>query len=302
MKKTILATTLAGLLASTAQAATIYEKDNTSVSVYGDAEVVYINSTDETETDEISIDEANFGFDLGYAVNEDLTLTGLVEFGVASGTAELSDAYVGVASNKFGTVTVGKQATIFDDSGIGGDYQFGWASFYEQDDSGDQVVKYQVDKGVFYAGVAYLMNSESGQYDGSHGVDAKLGARVAGFDFTLFYGDTTSADGDDSETINFEARYDFDALSLAAAVAQTEADTGDIDSFGFAAEYQLNNNVAFAAGWANVDSESDANTDNHYYVNTSYTFTDNISVYAEIGGNDGTDSEVGYAAGMAVAF
>lgn len=316
MKKTILAATMAALFASTTQAATVYEKEGITVDIFGDTEIVYINSLDENESDEISIDDADFGFELGYALSDDITLTGLVEFGASSGTSELSDAYVGVTSNKWGRLTVGKQTTLYDDSGIGNDYQFGFSNFYEQDASGAQVIKYKVDKGMYYGGIAYLMNSESGQTDGTEGFDGNIGVRVADFDLTVFYADMKTAADHDSTNVNVELRYQLnEKLQLSAAYARTDADLveadplgithaewGDTDIYGLTAVYQANSKLAFAAGWAYMDSEAAPDLENQYYVNTSYAFNDYIEVYAELGGNDGDDTELGYATGMIVAF
>jgi len=317
MKKTILAVTMTALFATTAQAAIVYEKNDVSVNIFGDTEIVYINPWDETQVDEISVDDADFGFELGYALNDDLTLTGLVEFGASSGQSELSDAYVGVTSNKWGRLTVGKQTTLYDDSGIGNDYQFGFSNFYEQDASGGQVIKYKVDKGMFYGGIAYLMNSESGQEDGAEGFDGNIGVRVADFDLTVFYADMETVEDHDSNNVNIELRYQLnEKLQLAAAYAMTDADLvaadpanglthaewGDTDIFGLTAVYQANSKLAFAAGWAYMDSEADPDLENQYYVNTSYAFNNYIEVYAELGGNDGDNTELGYATGMKVAF
>ena len=226
----------------------------------------------------------------------------MVEFGASSGTATLSDAYLGLTSELWGRLPLGKQVTLYDNSGIGRDYQFGFTSFYEQDNAGEQVIKYKVDKGNFYAGIAYLMNSESGQTDGSEGFDANIGARVANLNITVYYADMRDASNVDTNNVNVELRYQPDALELSVAYAITDSDAGDTDSVGLTAVYQLNNNASFAAGWAGIDSNTSPDLDNHFYANTAYTFNDYIEVYAEIGADDSDDSEVGYATGMIVAF
>ncbi len=303
MKKTILALAITTLFAATAHGATIYSEDDITVSIFGDVEVVAINSLDENEDAAISIDEADMGFQLDYALNEDLTLSGLVEFGIASGTATLSNAWAGVGSQKFGTLTIGKQATLYDDSGIGGDYQFGFTSFYSQDNSGEQVIKYKLDKEAFYAGIALLVNSESGQADGTEGFDANVGVRAGDFEATVFYANMTDTTTDsDMSNVNLELRYQLDALAIAAAYAKAEVDASDTDTFGLTATYQLSSKTSIAAGWASIDSEANPDLKNHYYLNTSYAFNDYVGVYAELGANDTDNSELGYAAGMLVAF
>ena len=59
MKKTILATAITALFATTAvQAATVYEKDGTTVKVYGDIEVYAGNTTDESTGSIIELDDS----------------------------------------------------------------------------------------------------------------------------------------------------------------------------------------------------------------------------------------------------
>ena len=49
----------------------------------------------------------------------------------------------------FGTVTVGKQPLIFDDAGISEDYKFGFDTYTNTLDAGNQVIKYKGDWDTF---------------------------------------------------------------------------------------------------------------------------------------------------------
>jgi len=305
MKKTILAIAVTGLFATTAQAAQIYENADITVNMFGDAEVAIIKSLDKHDDTEISIDEANLGFQVDYAFNADVTLSGLVKFGAADGDATLSDAWVGASSQKLGTLTIGNQATIYDDAGIGADYQFGFTSFYSQENSGEQVIKYKLDKESFYVGLAYLVNDESGQTDGTKGFDGNIGVRAGDFEATVYFADMTDESGAtdyDKSNVNLELRYQLDALALAAAYAVTDEDKGDVDTFGLAATYDVSEKVTVAGGWASIDSDMNTDLDNQFYLNTSYAFNDYFVAYAEVGANDADDSELGYALGITAEF
>lgn len=50
MKKTILALAMTSLFATSVYSATVYEKDDILVKIFGDTEVVYSNSLDKTES------------------------------------------------------------------------------------------------------------------------------------------------------------------------------------------------------------------------------------------------------------
>jgi predicted porin len=311
MKKTILAMAITGLFATTAQATNVYDMDGVKVDIFGDAEVQYLNDIAKSDTDKvIDVNEANFGFDLGYDIGNGLTVGGLVKFGAADGTATLSDAYIGVSSADWGTLTAGKTVTILDGAGIGSDYAFGLTSFYEQEVGGEQVVKYQLDKGAFYGGVAYLMSTEAGTNTNEDAYDANIGARFAGFDVAAFFGQYNATSGadklpdTDTHTIDnmvINVKYQLADLGLAASYGNIDDETedNDVDSIAFTATYQLDK-AKFAAGWANVDDSVD--DFNQYYVNASYAFTGNVNVYAEIGGSDEDDTETGYAMGMEINF
>lgn len=307
MKKTILATMLTSLFAATtAHSAMMHDADGISVELYGDVEVQAINTLDEDEGKKIKLDEANFGVKAIYDINDDVAALGVISFESItdnnnSNGATLDDAYVGFSSGEYGTITAGKQVTIFDDAGIGGDYQFGFNDFYEQTTSSEQVIKYTVDKGNYYGGIAYIVNQNDD--DNLSGVDGKLGIRFSGVDLTVFYGIADQDDGSgETENLNLEARYTIDQLTLAAAYATTQVDgENDVDSVGLAATYQVNSNVQLAVGYANID-EDNMDDVNQYYANASYAFSSNVNTYFEIGGNDDDNTELGYVAGMAISF
>lgn len=313
MKKTILATMLTSLFAATtAYSATMHDADGITLELFGEIELQYVNDLEEDEDAIIDIDEATFGVEAGYDITDDITAIGVVSFDASddddnNSNAVLDDAYVGFSSANYGTITIGQQVTIFDDAGIGSDFEFGLASFYEQNDNGEQVIKYTIDKGNAYGGIAYLLdNGESD--DGLDAIDAKLGVRFGGADLTAFYGQGELENGGDVKNLNLEARYTIDALTLAAAYAtvSSDDDNSDMDNYGLAATYQLNK-AQFAAGWSLTELDSgssinDGDNFNSYFVNVSYSFITNVTAYAEIGGNDQDDTELGYVAGMNITF
>tara|TARA_R110001583_G_scaffold48229_1_gene150855 strand:+ start:295 stop:1230 length:936 start_codon:yes stop_codon:yes gene_type:complete len=311
MKKTILATMLTSLFAATtAHSAMMHDADGISVEMYGEVEIQYVNDKEKDEDAIIDIDEANFGVQAGYMINDDVTAIGVVSFDAASTVSDddanrnavLDDAYVGFVSQKYGILTVGQQVTIFDDAGIGSDKEFGLASFYEQNVTGKQVIKYTIDKGNVYGGIAYLLdNGESD--DGLSAIDGKIGVRFDGVDLTAFYGRGELESGGDVDNLNLEARYTFSDITLAAAYASSSSDddNSDADNFGLAATYQLDK-TSFSAGWSITDADDADDKVNAYFVNAVYAFSTNVTSYVEIGGDDEDNTELGYVAGMAVSF
>lgn len=304
---------LTSLFAATAaHSATMHDADGITLELFGEVELQYVNDLDKDEDAIIDIDEATFGVEAGYDITDDVTAFGVVSFDASDddqnqSNAVLDDAYVGFSSAKYGTITVGQQVTIFDDAGIGSDFEFGLASFYEQNDNGEQVIKYTLDRGNYYGGIAYLLdNGESD--DGLDAIDGKIGVRFGGADLTAFFGQGELAGGGDVQNLNLEARYTFDAITVAAAYASvnSDADNSDMDNIGLAATYQLDK-TQFAAGWSLTEVDSGSTTNNGddyntYFVNVSYSFIENVTAYAEIGGDDQDDTELGYVAGMNITF
>ncbi|RBW47084.1 porin [Psychromonas sp. B3M02] len=316
MKKTILATMLTSLFAATAaHSATVYEADGVTLDVFGDIEVQAAKGTGDDDPKMINLDDADFGIQAGYALTEDLSAVGKISVtgededidevdGDVTTTPEvnLDEAFVGLSSAQWGTLTVGQQYMISDDIGIGNDYAFGIANSYAGGYyDGRQVLKYSLDKGNYYFGLSYLLNTDSPS-DNVESIDAKLGVRLDALDLTAYLGKTDVAD-QSSTTVILEARYTIDNLALEAAVGSADGYSSDEDntSFGVAAAYTVDK-VTYSGGYSIFDQDGADDKVNNYFVNAAYAFNSNVTVYAELGGDDTDDSELGYAAGMAVTF
>jgi predicted porin len=334
MKKTLVA--LSVLMAATsAQAIELYNQDGATVNMGGDIEVRYKKDTAKDSEFKQEIDDSDLNFDIRYAVNDSLSVGGYWEINdIATKDGEGGDAYVSFITSDFGTVKIGKTATQLDDAGIGSDYLFGVQSFIDTADfSGDEVVRYDLDKGDFYFGLAILQDKADKDAIGKDGnlFDFKAGYRVADFDLSAFYGkaklrgtvtkDTeavvagkvetsrvvTTLDAEQSigalqasfsgvENLNLEVGYyraQFDA-----AGADKEVD----NTYAFAADYTMDK-VKFAGGISFTKYDNDADEDhNDWFVNAGYTLAPNTTVYAEVGGNNKDESETGFGVGVKSSF
>ncbi len=336
MKKTLVA--LSVLMAATsAQAIELYNQDGATVNMGGDIEVRYKKDVKKDSEFKQEIDDSDLNFDIRYAVNDSLSVGGYWELNdIATKDGEGGDAYVSFITSDFGTVKIGKTATQLDDAGIGSDYLFGVQSFIDTADfSGDEVIRYDIDKGQFYAGLAVLQDKQNDSKIGEDGnyFDLKLGARVADFDFSAFYGiaklrgttnedeqavvagkvetsrTTTVHDEDQSigalqvsfggvENLNLEAGYYRTAFnSNKAGVKDTDTST-----YAFAADYTMDK-VKFAGGISSTDYSVSSKEDHKdWFINAGYTLAPNTTVYAEVGGNDKDESETGFGVGVKSSF
>lgn len=296
MKKTILAAAITTLFAATAHGATVYEADGTTVGVFGDSEVAIVKGTDKDSSSIIDIQDADFGFELSQEIKSGLALGGLFSFTYDESTnaPALEQSYISVTSANKGTLTIGRQYTLLDDAGIANDYNFGISGASAAAAHGVQVIKYKFDNDMFYAGVAYLKDTSAGT-DGDQGFDANIGARFSDVELTAYYSDI-----EETTALQVEGRYTLDALSLAAAYATTDVDGASTDVLALAVAYQLDDKTTLSAGVSNADAD-DAELV-QYFANAAFAFSSNVNVYVELGGNDGDDSELGYATGMQVSF
>ncbi|MGY3570107.1 porin [Vibrio sp. SCSIO 43135] len=322
MKKTLVAL---GVMAAagSAQAIEIYNNEGVTVDLAGDIEVVYVKGFDKDAEFQQEIQDADFGFDVRYAINDDLQFGGYWEFDGASGTvtsgqgssADVGDTYVALYSQSIGSIKVGRTCGALDDAGVGSDFQFGISSFFNNDSTfcEDEMIRYDVDKGTFYGTVSIAQdhnNSTNIGTDGSY-FDLKLGARVADFDFTGYYGDgdlTLATVPQEEQILALEARYaGVENLNLElgyyATNVKVKATGSEVDSstVGLAADYTIDS-VTIAAGYSFGSSDVDALESDNWFLNAGYALAPNTTAYAEVGGDDADNSEVGVALGVKASF
>ena len=306
MKKTLLALAITGLFATTAQAASIYEKDGVSIDLTGDVEVQLRSDTDGANKNYINIDDADFGFAMGYDIGHNLTVGSAVTFSGEDGEVSLGDAYVGV-SGDFGALTMGKHATILDDAGVGGDYAFGFDTIVSDADfKGKQVIKYKGDFDTFYFGIATILNSGDGEDEGS-AVDGNIGVRVAGLDLALFAGTASDVLENDISSMILQATYSINHFDLGAVYATSTTDdaagdtTADFDAISASVGYTMDK-WNFGLGYGVVTDNGDDTSEGTGYANVGYSFTSLVHAFVELGHSDADDAELGYAAGLQVKF
>lgn len=297
MKKTLVA--LSVLAAASAQAGIeVYNQDGVTVNLKGDIEVTYQNSTKSKSMTQ-QIEDADFGFDVRYAINDQVSFGGYWEFdGSQSNNSEATkngDTYVALYTKDFGSIKAGRLCTAIDDAGIGNDYQFGLNSFFDEADfaCGDEGLRYDYDNGQVYGTVGVIQqklvngsNASSGtQGNDNTYYDGKLGVRVADFDFTAFYAQTEEvAANTDYQLLGLEARFGgVENLNLSAAYYNVETEvsgtSGDVDTMALAADYTVGEWV-LGTGYSSSEGEGDWEQDK-VFVNAGYALAPNTTAYVE---------------------
>ncbi|OEF08268.1 porin [Vibrio genomosp. F10] len=349
MKKTLLALSVMVAATSAQAGIEVYNNEGVTVNLKGDIEVVYVQDIGVDKEFQQEIQDADFGFDVRYAVNDEFQFGGYWEFDGASGdvtdgkssSADVGDVYVAMYSQSYGSVKVGRTCGALDDAGVGSDYQFGINSFFSNDSSfcADEMVRYDIDTGMFYGTLALAQDKRSVDKMGKDGsyFDLKAGVRVADFDFTAYYGDatlknrtssttsdvvvsgpggdytisntvTTAQPQADDSLLGLEARFaGVENLNLEIAYYQIDvkvagSDKVKSDTIALAADYTIDA-VKLAAGYS-VSGNDVANSDDlsKWFVNAGYGFAPNTTAYVEVGGDDVSANDTGFAVGVKASF
>lgn len=330
MNKKVLTTAIVLAMASgTAGAASFYSKDGVSVDVSGAAEVQLYKAhefgKDKNDLD-VRLDDGNLEFATSVKVNENLTALGMAEFDYESGDVTNSSLWVGLKTDKH-QIYAGRGVTVYDDMGIDKSYEVGGQGIYGSVANGkvalgwdgDDVVRYNLDLGNFYAAVATdLKRTKNGVDDSSH-VDGKIGFIAGDFEATAYA----------QQGKNFEIKLDkhtfigdvkSHALELNYTLGDASFSGGFYDhsnevanlSFGmqtlaFAADYKMGS-TKIAGGFELISGTDLANKSDaqNVYVALTEQLHSNVKAYAEVGylkiDSGASESSFAYTAGMEVKF
>ncbi|PSW07510.1 porin [Photobacterium lipolyticum] len=319
MKKTLLALAVPALLAAGSATAgvNLYDADGVKTDLSGAAEVQYFQGYEENSDAKIRLDDGDLAVNTTVAVSGSLNAVAGLAFEMESGDVTNDELWVGLAGD-FGTLTIGRQYLIADDSGIGKDYELGGDGLDFVVANGDQTIKYLFDNGQFYAGASALLKETGKAEDETTVFDGRLGARFGDLDARVYLYSSSDVDGGDIfgsvldgvaidvEGFNLEAEYIYNAFAFAASFGQVEyknaansADKVDVDTAALAGSYTMDR-TTFAVGYTYLDFEADDVS--AFYANVTQQLHSNVKVYGEIGSSDADNSEFGYVAGMEVSF
>jgi predicted porin len=307
MKKTLVA--LSVLAAASAQAGIeLYNQEGVTVNLKGDIEVTYQNSKTHSSMTQ-QIEDADFGFDVRYAMNDQVSFGAYWEFDGSDSNNSTStkngDTYVALYTQDYGSFKVGRLCTAIDDAGIDNSDQFGINGFFDNSDQacGDEALRYDYDNGSFYGTLGYRQNKLDGTTDtGTTGednsyIDAKAGYRVADFDFTVFYADAeTVATKSDETLLALEIRYaGIENVNLEAAVYNVDFDVAgasyDNNTYAVAADYTMGK-WTFSTGYSDTEFGATSQDESVVFVNTAYALAPNTKAYIEVANVDSDKATV----------
>jgi predicted porin len=277
------------------------------------------------------IEDADFGFDVRYAVNSDWTVGAFWEFnGSDNANAEDTkngDTYVAAYHEKFGSIKFGRLCTAIDDLGIGSDEAFGIKTYFDNttNECADEGVRYDFDNGDVYMTVGYVQdkvdgssNLEEAGTDDEY-MDARFGYRLTDFDISAFFSNTDTSDAIDHQGYGAELVYSgIENTYLSTAYYATTSDAKDDDNstiafaagytmglWGFNAGYSIGSHDGkYDADDADLGVEvGDSKDADNWFVNTTYAVAPNTNTYVEVGGESSKrDTGTALAIGVEASF
>ncbi|GEK73342.1 MULTISPECIES: porin [Halomonas] len=279
MKKTLLATAIAGAMAASgAQAATVYNQDGTKLDIYGNIQIAYINTNDSAgdSEDEIADNGSTFGFAAEHVIYDGLTGYLKLEFDdfqademKVAGRDSGDQAYVGLKGN-FGDVRLGSYDPLIDDwiqdpitnneYFDASDSNSGIANVGTNDREGDKVTYTSpVFSGFQFAvGTQYKGDAEENEFEGTlgqgveHTVEADSNAS--------FFGGVKYTAGAFSIAAAYDNLDNYDGKitsvngSTTAPIVGTDYELGD--QYGVTAQYTIDA-LRLAAKYEKFDAEAD---------------------------------------------
>jgi predicted porin len=274
MKKVILASALAAsMIAGSAQAVTVYDKDNTKVDIYSRIYAFYENSN----SGQIKGNDSRFGFKTSSQVSEDLSVFARAEFRYSadeSGNTQFNrrNTYVGLKGG-FGTLTIGNfdsiyysaVSNIFDLSQQVGYIALGSGSIASRADS------------IAYSTAAF----------------GNLNLHVQ----ARHYADTTTVSGDEEFVLQLAGTYSMDNLKLGLGIVNEneDANASFTDTLiGFSAEYAMSKALSLKAM---IESRDEM----HIAVGVNYNYGKG-DVFFTLGDDDNRTDSSHYTLGMTYKF
>ncbi|PRY72721.1 porin [Halomonas ventosae] len=275
MKKTLLATAIAGALAASgAQAATVYNQDGTKLDLYGNIQIAYFNTESAVTNDDgdvvgsesqdsIADNGSTFGFAAEHVINPGLTGYLKLEFDdfkademkTAGREGDSGDtAYVGLKGN-FGDVRLGSYDALIDD----------WIQDPITNNEG-----FDISDSSVAAGGTGMRETDKVTY---------TSPSLGGMQFavgTQYKGDAEEENLEDSGNASFfgGAKYTAGAFSIAAVydnldnTQYVDTNTGEVDSvgdqYGITAQYTVDT-LRVALKLERFDSDIEDGDDTNFY-------------------------------------
>ena len=300
MKKAILPAIISALLATSAQAASLYDVDGTAVNLSGEIDAFY--KTYETELNGVEVEDengvintwANVQFDVTTKVSD--SVTAIASFEVEADNGEevvVDEAWVGFASD-FGTVKVGETGSsyaVLEKTELSNELDEYDVIYSDSEDDG-RAIRYTKDVGPVALSANYSF------VEGNRDDDFALSADYVVDNFTI---GAAYLNGDDTTSMGISASVEVAGLYAAATFTDNEDADVDFTTLAFSASYEFEDIATVYGSYQTVDADDiDADLD-HWYAGVSHDITANISTFVEYSDTDADEAGDDFEASMLIA-
>lgn len=300
MKKLVLATAVAAI-ATSANAATVYEGNGLTYKLDGVIKVQLRQKIGDDQPQDIEFDDLEIRNFASYDLGNDMTAFGRLDYSfddTGSTGGKLEEGYVGLG---FGAteVLVGKTTTPGNNFGVEKAYE--GAGTVLPLTSSDDSIQVSTSVGPVSVAAAYDMAAKtSADSVNDRGFDLLVEGSFDALSVQAAYQSYATAGAKATDAWGL-------AVSFDAGMADFGVDYSDLEdtssAYNVAAGFAVAPTTSIKVGLQNEDLDTGAET-TYYYANLTYAFpaAKNVSVFAEIADSDANNVDMGYLAGMQVKF
>jgi predicted porin len=301
VSKVLFALITTALVISSAQAATVVEKDGFKYELKGDLQIQLRQEQGIDEDLEVEYDDLEIKNAISYDLANGLTAFGELDYGfkkAAEGSQDssnLEEAFVGLGYQEF-SVLMGKTDSAADDFGIyGGLESYGTDDAFHETD-GDDLIKVEAGFDIVNVIAAYELESDD-EY--SSFFDIIVNAEVAGAELAVAYQNADNT-ADNVVTYGISLAYDAEVVWVGADYSVEDDNDTETTVWNIAAEVPVAEMTTIGAGY-NYTNDDDEEV-SAYYANVQHKLHKNVKVFVELGDNDKDNVDMGYLAGLQVKF
>jgi outer membrane porin protein LC len=307
MKKTLLATLiLSSFISGAVSAATVYDKEDTKLSIGGRAEVRALFS-DAVDGSMLDKSRARINFKGETKIAENLTGFAFMEYEIKPGGEEVKNRYLfaGIGTQA-GDFSYGRQnsasvqiSNITDIASVHSGVQQVIDAASDKEDNNFVFANNSIQGLALKAN--YIANGDNDKADSTpedaFGLSA-LYSMDMGLDLGVSY-----ADQDKENQITLGAGYTFENLYLAATYAMGSVDTNDdFTSLEVAAQYKFTKEFRMIAMYGLADEDVAGDTEDFAALEGQYRFNDSLRTYASYKLNNITGGDDELIAGLRYNF
>jgi len=304
-KVCILAATAGLLISSNASAIKLLEKDGFTLKLKGDYQLQLRKKTSETDNLNLEYDDLELKFHGDYNFGGGVGAFGVLDIDFKSegdndAKKNLDEGYVGMKFGGF-KIGMGKAKYVTDHFGVKVDYEMAPDTrFQEVASSGDDVIFGSIGLGGssklhFSTDIA---EGSDGEVKDESSVDLRLTTKVAGLKLEVAYQDY-QADGDAESVDTIGVGIKGKLGKAGYGIAYSSNDEGD--QIDVSLKSKLGGNLVGAIAYSNFSPET-GDSVGYWYANITHVFHKQVKLFAEIGGDNKDNTDIGYVAGLRFRF